>query len=161
LCFLFSAGYEGPADLIFLDVQDGTWSQASIAVEDYWALSLDGSKLAVYGMTGGFQVVRGLLFSFAFDSYPNDVVILDDEGWWPFSRSPDSRYLYYWAKPIDSFGSWLRVYDTDDRSIHNLVDRTSIKNALGHSPAGQFAVSPDGNKLVFWNRSLLLVELMK
>jgi Tol biopolymer transport system component len=158
---IFSAGYEGPVDLIFVDVQDGSWSRGSVAVEDYWALSPDGAKLAVYGMTGDFQGVRGLLFTSTFDSNPNDVVILDDEGWWPFRWSQDSRYLYYWAKPIDSFGSWLRVYDTDDGSIHNLVDRTSIENALGHSPAGQFAVSPDGNKLVFWNRSLLLVELMK
>lgn len=124
-------------------------SEFKSGTETYWAVSPDGSTLAVVDFGGTLWLVS-----------LNDgkSVAVEKHANMPY-WSKHSDLLYYWWGPEFLHEAALRVYDTASKKISDVVDVPSLDSQ--GVPITYFAVSPQGDKIAFWNGDLWLVELPK
>ncbi|MFN8597430.1 MAG: hypothetical protein U0559_14760 [Anaerolineae bacterium] len=152
---LFGLYYEYGVDLYIANIENrSVVSLADISefkggTETYWSLSPDGTTLAIVDFGNMLWLVSLV------DGRAIGVEKSTRMPYW----SKRGNLLYYWWGPEFFHDVALRVYDTESKTISDVVDVSSLTNQ--GVPVTQFAVSPQGDKIALWGGSLWLVELSK
>lgn len=154
---IFDFDSEGGGRLYVADVENGTVvSLADISgfkggTEERWAVSSDGTSLAVID----FQGMLWLISLEDGKSMPIEKITRNP------SWSNDGEFLYYWWGSSYNDTYTLHSYDLTSGSVSTLVSQSELAAAFDALPGSEFAISPSGDKIVFWGGWLWLVELRK
>ena len=156
---IFGLAYELGEEFYIADLNKGMVvpladvSEFKEGTEQHWAVSPDGSTLAVIAL-GDTLWVTSLNGgkALAIEKYAQ-------EPYW----AKDSKTLYYWwgpeSPPEFPPGATIHAYDLESGKITDIIDGSRLES--NRVPARYFAVSPHGDKIAFWNSGLWIVEVPK
>jgi hypothetical protein len=155
----FTVAYEGPASLVTASIHDGTFDWMPVSIEGEWALSPDGSNLAVYGVHRANAWTDSHLFITSAPTWMTETVKLDSSQNMPIGWSQNSEVLYYWAKSSGNKSLRLCSYNIKNGNQVCLIALSDLEKSFGYANYMDFAVSPNGKNIVFWGPALWLVTL--
>jgi hypothetical protein len=156
---IFGMNYEYGEHFYIADLNKGTVvpladvSGFKEGTEQNWAVSPDGSTLAVVAFDGTLWIA----------SLKGDKVLAIEK----YAQEPywakDGKTLYYWweseAPPEFPPGATIHAYDMESGKITGVIDDFNLED--NRVPARYFAVAPHEDKIAFWSGGLWLVELPK
>lgn len=152
---IFDFGSEGSVRLYIADVRSkvvtplADISDFNQGTEQHWDMSPDGTTLAIIDL-------RGTLWCISLEDGKSTTVE-------KFARNPswskDGKSLYYWWGSSYTNTLTLHSYVVSSGSVSALVSQSSLVNSFDAPLGSDFAVSPAGDKIVFWDGRLWLVEL--
>jgi Tol biopolymer transport system component len=162
---VFDYGYEGGAGIYVVDVRNkearnlADISEYEDGTEEPWALSPDGTKVAVVGQDSLYIV------SLANGKAERLGEFADGLEW-----SNDSKKLYFWLGSPDHDPKYqlgkatsLRVYDLVSEKYSTMIDAPILEELaklMGFMPSFlRFSVSPTGDKVAFKVNELWIVIL--
>jgi hypothetical protein len=154
---IFDFGGDGGVRLYIADVQNGTVAPLSDVsdfkrgTEQHWAVSPDGSTLAIVDL-------RGTLWLVSLEDGKSRAVEKYTRGptW-----SKDGKNVFYWWGETYNDTHILRAYEVATGDISVVLDQSSLVSSFNGLRPSDFAVSADGSRILFWGGGFWLVELHK